>query len=50
MEGERDDIQFHFGKAFRHLKKAERDMVRKITDKVRYAEKPSLSAASSIGG
>ncbi|KAM3473629.1 hypothetical protein MY5147_004686 [Beauveria neobassiana] len=34
MEGERDDIQFHFGKAFRHLKRAERDMVRKITDKV----------------
>lgn len=34
MEGERDDIQFHFGKAFRHLKRTERDMVRKITDKV----------------
>lgn len=35
MEGEKDDIQFHFGKAFRHLKRTERDMVRKITDKVR---------------
>lgn len=35
MEGERDDIQFYFGKAFRHLKRTERDMVRKITDKVR---------------
>lgn len=35
MEGERDDIQFYFGKAFRHLKRAERDMTRKITDKVR---------------
>lgn len=34
MEGEKDDIQFHFGKAFRHLKRTERDMVRKITDKV----------------
>lgn len=34
MEGERDDIQFWFGKAFRHLKRTERDMVRKITDKV----------------
>lgn len=34
MEGERDDIQFYFGKAFRHLKRTERDMVRKITDKV----------------
>ena len=34
MEGERDDIDFYFGKAFRHLKRAERDMVRKITEKV----------------
>ncbi|KAL7927673.1 hypothetical protein ACQKWADRAFT_277488 [Trichoderma austrokoningii] len=34
MEGERDDIVFHFGKAFRHLKRTERDMVRKITDKL----------------
>jgi Ca2+-dependent lipid-binding protein len=34
MEGERDDIQFYFGKSFRHLKRTERDMVRKITDKV----------------
>jgi Ca2+-dependent lipid-binding protein len=34
MEGERDDIQFHFGKAFRHLKRTERDMVRKVTGKV----------------
>lgn len=34
MEGERDDIQFYFGKAFRHLKRTERDMTRKITDKV----------------
>jgi hypothetical protein len=34
MEGERDDIQFYLGKAFRHLKRTERDMVRKITDKV----------------
>jgi hypothetical protein len=35
MEGERDDIQFYFGKAFRNLKRAERDMTRKVTDKVR---------------
>ncbi len=35
MEGERDDIQFYFGKAFRHLKRTERDMVRRVTDKVR---------------
>jgi Ca2+-dependent lipid-binding protein len=34
MEGERDDIQFHFGKAFRLLKRTERDMTRVITDKV----------------
>jgi hypothetical protein len=34
MEGERDDIQFYFGKAFRHLKRTERDMVRKVTSKV----------------
>ncbi|KAI1457385.1 hypothetical protein F4805DRAFT_176634 [Annulohypoxylon moriforme] len=34
MEGERDDIQFYFGKSFRHLKRTERDMVRKITDKL----------------
>ncbi|KAH8675754.1 hypothetical protein BX600DRAFT_494204 [Xylariales sp. PMI_506] len=34
MEGERDDIQFYFGKAFRQLKRSERDMVRKITDKL----------------
>lgn len=35
MEGERDDIQFYFGKAFRTLKRTERDMTRKITEKVR---------------
>ncbi|KAN0122429.1 hypothetical protein V8E51_000755 [Hyaloscypha variabilis] len=34
MEGERDDIQFYFGKAFRLLKRTERDMTRKITDKL----------------
>ena len=34
MEGERDDIRYYFGKGFRHLKRTERDMVRKITDKV----------------
>lgn len=37
MEGERDDIEFYFGKAFRALKRAERDMTRQITDKVRSA-------------
>ena len=34
MEGERDDIVFYFGKAFRTLKRTERDMTRNITDKV----------------
>ena len=34
MEGEKDDIQFYFGRAFRGLKRTERDMSRKITDKV----------------
>ncbi|KAK3337280.1 hypothetical protein B0T19DRAFT_396918 [Cercophora scortea] len=43
MEGERDDIQFHFGKAFRHLKRTERDMVRKITDKLTTHINASLS-------
>lgn len=36
MEGERDDIQFYFGKAFRTLKRTERDMTRSITDKVSF--------------
>ncbi|ORY65920.1 uncharacterized protein BCR38DRAFT_456596 [Pseudomassariella vexata] len=43
MEGERDDIQFFFGKAFRHLKRTERDMVRKITDKLTSHINASLS-------
>ncbi|KAG8533711.1 uncharacterized protein KY384_001452 [Bacidia gigantensis] len=34
MEGERDDIQFYFGKAFRTIKRTERDMTRMITDKL----------------
>ena len=34
MEGEKDDIQFYYGRAFRALKRTERDMARKITDKV----------------
>ncbi|EEH18861.2 hypothetical protein PABG_01180 [Paracoccidioides brasiliensis Pb03] len=34
MEGERDDIQFYFGKAFRTVKRAEREMTRKTTEKL----------------
>lgn len=35
MEGEKDDLQFYFGRAFRSLKRAESDMVRVFIDKVR---------------
>src|SRR6195952_1728152 len=48
MEGERDDIQFHFGKAFRMLKRTERDMTRKITDKV--STTISIPSAMLISG
>jgi hypothetical protein len=34
MEGEKDDIQFYFGRAFRSLKRAESDMLRIFIDKV----------------
>ena len=34
MEGEKDDIQFYFGRAFRSLKRAESDMIRIFIDKV----------------
>ena len=34
MEGEKDDIQFYFGRAFRSLKRAEGDMFRIFIDKV----------------
>lgn len=44
MEGERDDIRYYFGKGFRNLKRTERDMVRKITDKVREASSKFLSS------
>ncbi|PBP27131.1 C2 domain containing protein [Diplocarpon rosae] len=43
MEGERDDIQFYFGKAFRLLKRTERDMTRNITDKLSQYINTSLS-------
>jgi hypothetical protein len=34
MEGEKDDIRFHFGKAFRTLKRTQTDMARMIVDEV----------------
>ncbi|KAG7149182.1 hypothetical protein HYQ46_001912 [Verticillium longisporum] len=43
MEGERDDIEFQFGKAFRDLKRTEQIMVRKITEKLRDQINTSLS-------
>lgn len=48
MEGERDDIQFYFGKAFRLLKRAERDMVRGITDKVGKPPPSSIATCADI--
>jgi hypothetical protein len=38
MEGEKDDIQFYFGRGFRSLKRAEGDMVRIFIDKVGFTE------------
>ncbi|KAH6619180.1 hypothetical protein B0J18DRAFT_236897 [Chaetomium sp. MPI-SDFR-AT-0129] len=49
MEGERDDIQFHFGKAFRHLKRTERDMVRAVTSKLSLHINSSLSREALRG-
>ncbi|CAG8512939.1 13450_t:CDS:10 [Ambispora leptoticha] len=34
MEGEKDDIQFYFGKAFRTLKRTQSDMARSIVDRM----------------
>lgn len=44
MEGEKDDLQFYFGRAFRSLKRAEADMVRVFIDKV----SPGYARASPI--
>lgn len=43
MEGEKDDILFHFGRAFRILKRAESDMIRAIVDKMSVYIRQSLS-------
>ena len=42
MEGEKDDIQFYFGRAFRSLKRAEADMLRIFIDKVRCDRRASF--------
>ncbi|TFY79360.1 hypothetical protein EWM64_g4654 [Hericium alpestre] len=43
MEGEKDDIQFFFGRAFRSLKRGEGDMVRIFIDKMSPFIRQSLS-------
>ncbi|KAH9062605.1 hypothetical protein EDB83DRAFT_2384982 [Lactarius deliciosus] len=43
MEGEKDDIQFYFGRAFRSLKRSEGDMVRIFIDKMSPFIRQSLS-------
>ncbi|KLT39881.1 hypothetical protein CC85DRAFT_288059 [Cutaneotrichosporon oleaginosum] len=57
MEGERDDIQFHFGRAFRWLKRTESDMVRLFVDKMTPVLRHTLSRSAiksvlkpSVGG
>ncbi|TWU76884.1 hypothetical protein ED733_006568 [Metarhizium rileyi] len=50
MEGERDDIEFHFGKAFRHLKRTERDMLtQQINDTLSLETLRSLLGIGGIG-
>lgn len=46
MEGERDDIEFYFAKAFRLLKRTERDMTRTITAKVGCDDSPISESAN----
>ncbi|EJD43871.1 hypothetical protein AURDEDRAFT_145221 [Auricularia subglabra TFB-10046 SS5] len=43
MEGEKDDIQFYFGRAFRSLKRAEGEMIRVFIDKMSPFIRQSLS-------
>lgn len=43
MESEKDDIRFHFGKAFRTLVRTENDMIRMIVEKFTAAVKYSIS-------
>lgn len=42
MEGEKDEIGFYFGRAFRTLKRAESEMIRTIVDKVLLSSTVSL--------
>ncbi|KAL4063041.1 hypothetical protein V8B97DRAFT_2087962 [Scleroderma yunnanense] len=43
MEGEKDDVQFYFGRAFRSLKRSEGDMMRIFIDKMTPFLRQSLS-------
>ncbi|TYJ58206.1 hypothetical protein B9479_001030 [Cryptococcus floricola] len=45
MESERDDMEFHFGKAFRCLKRTESDMVRLFVDRMTPVLRHTLSRA-----
>jgi len=49
MEGEKDDIQFYFGRAFRSLKRAEGDMLRIFIDKVYFENTQYLKIVLIIG-
>ena len=49
MEGEKDDLQFYFGRAFRSLKRAENDMIRVFIDKVRVVSFDLFAADSARG-
>jgi len=50
MEGEKDDIQFYFGRAFRSLKRAEGDMLRIFIDKVCFKDSRYLDNCVFIVG
>lgn len=47
MEPEKDDIRFYFGRAFRALKRTEKEMARMVVGKVRPAAESSMWPASS---
>jgi hypothetical protein len=48
MEGEKDDIRFHFGKTFRILKRTQADMVRVIVDEVVFIMQIAISSVLTI--
>ncbi|OWZ78089.1 cytoplasmic protein [Cryptococcus neoformans Tu401-1] len=46
MEGEEDDMQFHFGRAFRCLKRTESDMIHTLVDKMNPVLRHTLSRSA----